>query len=98
LDLWYEHAQFEDGGTSVEAGIADMLTRMETGRFKVFKHLRDWFDEFALYHRKDGKVVKENDDLLCATRYALMMLRFARTAQEYDRFCRPIEYPKTGWM
>ena len=54
---------------------------METGRFKVFEHLNDWFEEFRLYHRKDGKVVKEGDDLMAATRYALMMLRFARTQQ-----------------
>lgn len=63
--------------SGVEAGIADMLTRMQTGRFKVFSHLADWFGEFRLYHRKDGKVVKEMDDLLSATRYAVMMLRFA---------------------
>src|SRR5215475_2105605 len=24
------------------------------GRFKVFKHLNDWWEEFRLYHRKDG--------------------------------------------
>jgi Terminase RNaseH-like domain len=54
LDIWHEHAQFEDGTVSVEASIADMLVRMESGRFKVFKHLTDWWDEFRLYHRKDG--------------------------------------------
>ena len=32
----------------------EMLSRMETGRFKVFKDLNDWFEEFRLYHRKDG--------------------------------------------
>jgi hypothetical protein len=63
----------------VEAGIADMLTRMQTGRFKVFGHLADWFGEFRLYHRKDGKVVKQMDDLLSATRYGVMMLRHAET-------------------
>jgi phage terminase large subunit-like protein len=94
LDMWFEHAQFQDGSVSVEAGLSDMLVRMETGRFKVFKHLNDWFEEFRLYHRKDGKVHKEGDDLMSATRYAVMMLRHARTAQEYDRFRRPIEYPK----
>jgi phage terminase large subunit-like protein len=94
LDLWFEHAQFADGSVSVEAGISDMLIRMETGRFKVFTHLINWFEEFRLYHRKDGKVHKEGDDLMSATRYAVMMLRHARTAQEYDRFRRPIEYPK----
>jgi len=42
-------------------------------------HLTEWFEEFRLYHRKDGKVVKEMDDLMSATRYALMMIRFADT-------------------
>ena len=54
-----------------EAGLMDMLQRMESGRFKVFKHLNDWFEEFRLYHRKDDKVVKEGDDLMAATRYAI---------------------------
>jgi transposase-like protein len=77
LDMLYEHAQFEDGSVSVEAGLMDMLQRMESGRFKVLKHLNDWWEEFRLYHRKDGKVVKEGDDLMSATRYGTMMLRFA---------------------
>jgi hypothetical protein len=46
-------------------------------RAGVFKHLNDWWEEFRLYHRKDGKVVKEGDDLMSATRYGTMMLRFA---------------------
>ncbi len=75
--MLYEHAQFEDGSVSVEAGLMDMLQRMESGRFKVLKHLNDWWEEFRLYHRKDGKVVKEGDDLMSATRYGTMMLRFA---------------------
>jgi hypothetical protein len=56
----------------------DMLERMQTGRLKVFSNLDDWFQEFRLYHRKDGKVVKQMDDLLSATRYALMMKRKAK--------------------
>src|SRR5437879_10926112 len=79
LDSSTVHAQFEDGSVSVEAGLMDLLDRMQTGRFKVFRHLNDWFEEFRLYHRKDGKVVKEADDLMAATRYALMMLRCAET-------------------
>lgn len=73
------HATFEDGSNGVEAGIQDMLDRMQTGRWKVFSHLREWFEEFNLYHRKDGLVVKENDDLISASRYAFMMRRFATT-------------------
>lgn len=65
------------GGNGVEAGLMDMLDRMQTGRFKVAKHLQDWWEEFRLYHREDGKIVKECDDLMSATRYGLMMLRMA---------------------
>ena len=75
-----------------------MLTRMQMGKLKVFKHLNDWFDEFRLYHRKDGKVVKEGDDLMAATRYGIMMLRFASTKAMYDKFRRPIEYPKVKYV
>jgi hypothetical protein len=74
-----ERATFEDGGNGVEAGVIEMLDRMKTGRLKVFSHLKEWFEEFRLYHRKDGKIVKERDDLLSASRYALMMKRFAET-------------------
>lgn len=77
LNMLPERATFEDGGNGVEAGVTDMLDRMQTGRLKVFSHLADWFDEFRLYHRDKGKIVKVNDDLLSATRYAIMMLRFA---------------------
>lgn len=86
LAILDERATFEDGSNSVEAGLMDMLERMETGRFKVFRGLNDWFQEFRLYHRKDGKVVKLVDDLMSATRYGVMMLREARTA--------PSEYKK----
>lgn len=83
-----EHAQFPptiDGEpirstVSVEAGIQQMLTRMVTGRWRVFQHLNEWFEEFRLYHRDNGKVVKLRDDLLSSSRYAMMMLRYARTA------------------
>lgn len=73
-----ERATFDDGSNGVEAGLMDMLERMQTGRFKVFSNLDDWFQEFRMYHRKDGKVVKKVDDLLSATRYALMMKRKAK--------------------
>ncbi len=79
LKLLGEHAKFgDDRGNGVEAGIAEILIRMETGRWKVYKHLHEYFEEFRLYHRKEGKIVKEYDDVLSATRYAYMMLRFAQ--------------------
>jgi phage terminase large subunit-like protein len=77
LVLLRGHATFEDGSMGVEAGLLEMLERMQSGRWKVFRHLTDWFEEFRLYHRRDGKVVKREDDLLAASRYAMMMRRFA---------------------
>lgn len=73
------HASAATSRTSVEAGIAEMLDRMQTGRWKVFRHCEDWLSEFRMYHRKDGRVVKEVDDAISASRYAMMMLRFAQT-------------------
>lgn len=66
------------GGTSFEAGIEEMKNRIQTGRLKVASHLEDWFEEFRMYHRDKGLVVKEQDDLMSATRIGIMMLRFAR--------------------
>jgi hypothetical protein len=99
LDMLFEHAQFAPeagktaGSVSVEAGLFDMLDRMQTGRFKVFRDLIEWFEEFRLYHRKDGRVVKEGDDLMSATRYGVMMLRHARIIRPKG-FRKEIEFPK----
>jgi phage terminase large subunit-like protein len=79
LNMLPERAEWEEGGNGVEAGIAEMLDRMQTGRWKVFSTCPEWLEERRLYHRKDGKIVKERDDVISASRYALMMLRFAET-------------------
>jgi len=84
LKMLPERATFADGGNGVEAGIADMLSRMETGRWKVFQSCNDWLEERRTYHRKDGKIVKVADDVLSASRYALMMLRHARVVPHDD--------------
>jgi hypothetical protein len=71
---------------------------METGKFKVFSPLLDWFEEFRLYHRKDGKVVKEGDDLLAATRYGVMMLRFSEAIyRKRERWPRQ-HFAARSWM
>lgn len=77
LKMIGERATFEDGSNGVEAGIAEMFDRMQTARLKVFSHLNDWWEEFRLYHRKDGLIVKKGDDLMSATRYGIMMRRRA---------------------
>lgn len=84
---------------SVEAGVSEMLDRMLTGRLKVATHLADWFDEFRLFHRKDGKIVKEYDDLLSATRYLMMMLRFAaEKPKKRETSALPAYGGAGGWM
>ncbi|KQX20983.1 DNA packaging protein [Ensifer sp. Root423] len=86
LKMLPDRATFEDGTNGVEAGISDMLQRMQTGRFKVFSTCSEFFEEFRLYHRRDGKIVKERDDVISASRYALMMKRFAK-----------VKPSNTGW-
>jgi len=56
---------------AVEAGVTDLYNRMLTGRFKVWSTCSEWLTEFRQYHRKDGKIVKVNDHLMDATRYAV---------------------------
>lgn len=74
---------------SVEAGVSWMLNDMMAGRFKVFSHLNDWWEEFRLYHRKDGKIVKERDDLMAATRYGFVMRRHAIAKPTTNKLVMP---------
>lgn len=103
LRMVSEPASFGDKrGYGVEAGIAVILEMMRTSRFKVDANCRQWFDEFRMYHRKDGQIVKERDDLMDATRYGVMMRRFA-LPQEYapqrrDRYAQRSTYGNTTWM
>ncbi len=68
----------QPGGNSVEQGIYEISDRMRKGKFKAFKGLTDFFNEFRQYHRDEhGKIVKTQDDILDAVRYAYMMRRHA---------------------
>jgi hypothetical protein len=58
---------------AVDSGLYEVWQRMTSGRLKVFKSLRNWINEFRLYRRDDkGRVVKENDHLMDATRYLIV--------------------------
>jgi phage terminase large subunit-like protein len=101
LDMLFQHAKFPDGSNGVEAGIFEMLDRMQTGRLKVFGHMGRWLEEFRLYHREDGKVIKEFDDLMSATRYALMCLRYADPLEQVPAsrpYGRQPRGGSTSWM
>ncbi len=93
LALHPQRATFEDGSFGVEAGVTEMLDRMLSGRWKVFDHLEDWLGEFRLYHRKDGQIVKSGDDRISASRYAMMMKRFAKSEAEVMKAFTPAAPP-----
>lgn len=58
---------------TVEAGIHSVYRRLISGRLKVFRHLVNWTSEVRLYRRDEkGKIVKERDHLMDATRYLIM--------------------------
>lgn len=70
---------------AVEAGIHAVLTRMQSGQFKVFRTCTNWLKEKRLYRRRGdvdsglaqenealrGKIVKDRDHLMDATRYGV---------------------------
>lgn len=66
------------GGISVEAGVMEMLTRFQTKRLKIFANQNKLMEEIRMYHRKEGKIIPMNDDVISAMRYAVMSLRKAR--------------------
>ena len=87
-DIWRAHGvnllgmsaryKKEKGGAQpVEPIVMELYERIETGRFKVFSHLTDWFSEYRNLHRKDGRIVPIRDDIFKATCYAAMMRRYA---------------------
>jgi phage terminase large subunit-like protein len=58
---------------SVEAGIYQLWMRLSTGRLKVFRSMVNFLQEFRLYRRDEkGRIVKQNDHLMDATRYLVM--------------------------
>jgi len=83
------------GGNSIEEGIMFMLQRMEDEKFHVFSTLSNWWEEFRMYHRKEGKIVPLNDDLMSATRYAIMSMRFAVSGKD-PTWTNDIHYGEYG--
>lgn len=71
MNRYAEHGVFlQQADNSVEAGLMNVLERMQSGRLKIFDDLEPWLKEFRLYRRDEkGKIVKRNDHLMDATRY-----------------------------
>ena len=61
-----------EADNSVEAGIYEVWMRLSTGRLKIFSSLNAWRSEYRLYRRDEkGKIVKQDDHLMDATRYLI---------------------------
>jgi hypothetical protein len=78
LPSWATFPKSQGGGYGFEAGIAAMEHRFANGKLLVGSHLSEFFDEYRNYHRKDGHVVKIDDDILSATRQLVMSISKAK--------------------
>lgn len=84
--------QFENAGltlgtavNAVEAGIYEVWTRLSTGKLKIFSTCQAFLEEFRLYRRDEkGKIVKKNDHICDALRYAVMTRTSATTEFEAE--------------
>lgn len=91
LRMLRKHATFAEGGYSTEAAIQVALSRMQTGRLKVFSTCTQLFSELSTYHRKKGQIVKQYDDLISSLYKAIMMIRFARVPDSTRKFVPQVE-------
>ena len=83
LTMTPTNAMLPEGGISVEPGIVYVRNLMHKGLLKVHPKLEDWWEEKRLYaYGDDSRPKKVNDDLMDATRYALIMTRFAASKRE----------------
>ena len=57
-----------------EAGIYNVWMRLSTGKLKVFRSCRNWFDEFRIFARdENGKIMNEQKfHLMAPTRYLFL--------------------------
>jgi hypothetical protein len=92
--------QMADNG--VESGLYAVWNRLSTGRMKVFRSLTVWFSEFRLYRRDEkGRVVKENDHLMDATRYLESRTGEFRAKPQAPKEVIEYRYPgqdRENWM
>ena len=95
----------EEADNTVESGIYQVWQLMSSGKLKVFRSLGNWLREFRLYQRDmDGKIVKQNDHLMDASRYLVMSGRermrtkpaAPKPQPEYD--FRSWQHKEQSWM
>jgi len=85
---------------AVEAGIFEVYTRMTTGRLKIFRTCQALIEELRLYRRDEkGRIVKENDHIMDAMRYAVRSSLSIAEAGEVKDEIDPYKRAQRGsWM
>lgn len=90
-----------EADNAVEAGIQSMWEAMVSGQLKVFATLQEWLTEFRRYRRDDkGRVVKQDDHLIDASRYGWMSGRARAITEPVKRLPMTPFTPTSdrGWM
>jgi phage terminase large subunit-like protein len=65
--------KLNDADKAVETGLFTVWELLSTGQLKVFSDLKNFWNEYRLYRRDEkGKVIKTNDHIMDALRYAMM--------------------------
>ncbi len=96
--------RLEPAENAVEAGIYQVWQLMSSGKLKVFRSLGNWLREFRLYQRdSDGRIQKQDDHPMDATRYLIMSGRDRMRAKPPDKPKQELRYYFPGsqslsWM
>jgi len=69
-----------EADNAVETGIATVTSMMVQGRLKFFPHTTGKLqNEYILYRREEGKIVKKDDHAMDALRYLVMSMKHAQS-------------------
>lgn len=67
-----------EADNAVSAGLERVWEQLSTGRYKIFRTCQSFQNEYRVYRRDEkGAVVKKNDHMMDASRYAIMTREIA---------------------
>jgi len=93
--MWPESARYldETGGPQGDSKfILELTDRIKTGRFKVFADLENWFSEQEQWYYDKGKPYPLGDDLMKATKSAMIMVRHWTQRETHDMIGGVVQY------
>ena len=73
------HARDAHGSNALHANVYAMDQALREGKLRVAASCIGWWEEYRKYHYDDdGHIVALGDDIISASRYGWMMLRYAQ--------------------